>query len=163
MKQADAISLIQKAINSDKPQRWADLGCGNGTFTLALNSVLPAGSHITAVDKQAQNLPVDFLKADFEKDDLPLSGLDGILMANSFHYVRDKPKLVKKLEACFAACPTFLIVEYETTRSNPWVPYPINYQNLLQRFTGLGYSTVNKLAELPSRFGGAMYSALIRL
>jgi hypothetical protein len=58
---------------------------------------------------------------------------------------------------------TFLIVEYDTVSSNPWVPYPVNYQNLLQLFTGLGYSTITKLAEVPSRFGGSMYSALIRL
>jgi len=162
MKQTDAVSLLQNAITGNQHQRWADLGCGGGTFTIALNSILPAGSHLIAIDKNAQNLP-NFLKADFEKEDLPLSGLDGILMANSLHYVRDKPKLVKKLEACFVANPTFLIVEYDTTRSNPWVPYPINYQNLLQLFTGLGYSTINKLAEAPSRFGGSMYSALIRL
>jgi hypothetical protein len=58
---------------------------------------------------------------------------------------------------------TFLIVEYDTTRFNPWVPYPINYANLHQLFTTLGYTSITKLSEAPSRFGGRMYSALIRL
>ena len=58
---------------------------------------------------------------------------------------------------------TFLIVEYDTTRFNPWVPYPINYANLHQLFTTLGYTSITKLAEAPSRFGGQIYSALIRL
>lgn len=163
MQQSDAINLIQKAITSDQPQRWADLGCGSGTFATALNNILPTGSHITAIDKQTQNVPVDFLKADFAKDDLPLSNLDGILMANSIHYVRDKQKLIKKLETYLSTNPTFLIVEYDTTRFSPWVPYPINYQKLQKLFTELGYTSVNKLAERPSRFGGRMYSAVIRL
>lgn len=161
MEPSKAISLIQNAIPTDQPQNWADLGCGAGTFTLALDSILPAGSQLTPIDKQIQNLP-NFIKANFEKDDLPLSGLDGILMANSLHYIRDKQKLVKKLESYFSANPTFLIVEYDTTRFSPWVPYPISYQKLETLFAEMGYSSITKLAELPSRFGGRMYSALIR-
>lgn len=163
MQKSDAISLIQNGITSNQPQRWADLGCGAGTFTLALDSILPTGSHVTAVDKQPQNLPVDFIKANFEKDDLPLSNFEGILMANSFHYIRDKQNLIKRLETYFSANPTLLIVEYDTTRFSPWVPYPINYQKLVTLFTSLSYTSITKIAEAPSRFGGRMYSALIRL
>ncbi|MES2063448.1 MAG: methyltransferase domain-containing protein [Bacteroidota bacterium] len=163
MEQADAIYLIQKAITGTSPQKWADLGSGSGTFTLALQTLLPEGSNLTAIDKQNQNLPVPFIKADFEKDKLPLTELDGILMANALHYTSDKTELIKKLETYFAKIPTFLIVEYDTTTYNPWVPYPINFQNLHQLFTGLGYRSITKLADITSRFGGRMYSALIRL
>lgn len=163
MQQSDAINLIQKAITSNQPQRWADLGSGTGTFTTALNNILPSGSHITAIDKQSQQLPVDFIKANFANDDLPLINLDGILMANSIHYIRDKQRLIKKLETYFSSSPTFLIVEYDTTRFNPWVPYPISFQNIHQLFQTLGYKNINKLAEMPSRFGGRLYAALIRL
>jgi ubiquinone/menaquinone biosynthesis C-methylase UbiE len=163
MKVEEAIALIRNGVTGDGPQRWADLGCGGGTFTFALQSLLATGSRITAIDKQKQVLPVDFIKADFEKDDLNLRGLDGILLANSLHYVRDKTRLIKKLENYFAAKPAFLIVEYDTSRSNLWVPYPISYQNLRQLFTCLGYSSVNLLAEVSSRFGGRMYAALVRL
>jgi len=163
MQQSEAIYLIQKTITGDQPQHWAELGSGSGTFTLALQKLLPTGSHLTAVDKQAQKLPVSFIKADFEKDDLDLDDFDGILMANSLHYVRDQAKLIKKLEACFSTMPTFLIVEYNTERASPWVPYPINCQNLLKLFTTLNYTSITQLANLPSRFGGQIYSALIRL
>ena len=163
MQQTEATNLIKGAITTQQPQKWADLGCGSGTFTIALQSLLPTGSQVTAVDKQRQNLPVNFIKADFEKDELNLSGLDGILMANSLHYIRDKQKLVKKLEAYFASRPTFLIVEYDTTRFSPWVPYPINYQKLEQFFVTVGYTAITKLDEMPSRFGGRMYSAVVGL
>ena len=154
MKSADAIKLIEKGITATTPQRWADLGCGNGTFTLALKSLLPAVSKVIAVDKEHQNLP-DFIQADFINDDLALGPLNGILMANSLHYVKNKPPLLQKLNP-----PNFLIVEYDTTRSNLWVPYPVNFKNLNQLAGNLGYQ-ITKLTEHPSRFGGALYSALL--
>jgi ubiquinone/menaquinone biosynthesis C-methylase UbiE len=163
MQAADAITLIKNGITGPQPQYWADLGCGNGTFTLALRSLLPPGSRLTAVDKESQKLPVNFLKLDFEKDTLPLSGLDGILMANSLHFVADQPALIKKLEPCFAADPRFLIVEYDTAGPNRWVPYPIPFARLQQLFAEPGYNTITKLHEIPSRFGGSMYSAIVTL
>ena len=154
MKAEDAIKLIEKGISTAQLQRWADLGCGSGMFTKALASLLPPGSKVIAVDKEPQNLP-DFIQADFINDDLQLGALDGILMANSLHYVKDKARLFKKFDV-----PKFLIVEYDTARSNPWVPYPISYANLEQLAKGLGYH-IEKLATQPSRFGGNMYSALL--
>lgn len=62
MTQRDAIALIDHpllhAASRDHwadlatiaPVRWADLGCGSGTFTLALAGLLPSGSTIDAID-----------------------------------------------------------------------------------------------------------------
>lgn len=88
MNASDAIKLIEKGVTAMQPQRWADLGCGSGTFTRALASLLPAGSKVIAVDKMFQNLP-DFINADFTTDDLQLGHLDGI-DGNSLHCVKDK-------------------------------------------------------------------------
>lgn len=154
MNAADAIKLIEKGITGDELQLWADLGCGSGTFTRALASLLPVGSKVLAVDKERQDLP-NFIQADLINDDLQLGALDGILMANSLHYVMDKPQLIRKFNA-----PKLLIVEYDTSRSNPWVPYPIDYTTLEQLAASLDYYIV-KLATQPSRFGGTMYSALL--
>lgn len=164
MKPVDAISLIQKGIAADRPQQWADLGCGSGTFTGALYELLPTGSKIMAVDREAQklNIPVDFIKANFEKDALSLIRLDGILMANSLHYIVDKPALIRKLEAYFSTAPYFLIVEYDTERSNPWVPYPLSFHKLQQLFEGLGYDRIIKLGERQSVYSNAkMYAAVV--
>ncbi|WP_121812051.1 class I SAM-dependent methyltransferase [Mucilaginibacter kameinonensis] len=166
MQQAEAIALIQKGITSDLPQHWADLGCGSGTFTIALASLLPPKSRITAIDKNNQRLPalsdgikIDFIKANFVDEPIVVSPLDTILMANSFHFVASKTKLINQLEHTFKGNPRFLIVEYDATKANPWVPYPISYQKLNHEFSLLGYR-VDKLAEMPSRFGGVIYSAL---
>jgi ubiquinone/menaquinone biosynthesis C-methylase UbiE len=150
MQLPEATELIKGGMSGKKPQCWADLGCGSGTFTHALKGLLPAGSRLTAIDKAPQRLPVNFVLADFEKDELPLKRLDGILMANSLHYVADKEKLIKKLEKYFLEHPAFLIVEYDTNRGNRWVPYPLSFDLLNQLFTGLGYTSVSKLSSLPS-------------
>jgi ubiquinone/menaquinone biosynthesis C-methylase UbiE len=165
MRDEDAISLIGKAVSGHEPQVWADLGCGSGTFTKALNSLLPAGSHITAVDREKQWLDllnVEFLRANFERDNLKLSGLDGILMANAIHYVAEKAALIRKLEPMFTSSPRFLVIEYDTDRANPWVPFPITFKQLQTLFGTLGYHKIVKVSERPSAYrSGNMYCALI--
>jgi trans-aconitate methyltransferase len=163
MQLSDAAVLIKKAISSDMPQYWADLGSGAGTFTKALFSLLPPGSRITAIDRESQQFSepeIDFYRADFVADPLPLKNIDGLLMANSFHYVRDKATLVDKLETCFTDSTRFLFVEYDTSRSNPWVPYPIPFNELKLFFANRGYRTEH-IGERKSRYGGTMYSALV--
>ncbi len=173
MKQKEAINFIKKAIpHSEKPQIWADLGCGGGTFTNALGQLLPSGSHIYAIDAQTQDFPkvisnnvsIDFIKADFESSDFNFSNLDGILMTNSLHYVKDKQLLINRLEKYLSENKKFVIVEYDTTDSNQWVPYPINFFKLKELFIELGYSKIIKLEERQSIFGqGNLYSANIGL
>ncbi|MGN7756769.1 class I SAM-dependent methyltransferase [Chryseobacterium sp. 22532] len=171
MKQKEAIHLIEKSIlNSNKPQVWADLGCGSGTFTSALAHLLPNGSHIYAVDNQSQNFPkslgnnvsVDFIKADFGDSDFNFSNLNGILMANSLHYIKDKVLLINRLEKYLSADKKFVIIEYDTAIANQWVPYPIHFLKLKELFTNLGYLKIIKLGEQQSIFGqGSLYSATI--
>jgi trans-aconitate methyltransferase len=164
MSHENAVALIQNAVTANVPQRWADLGCGSGTFTKALHSLLPLGSYITAVDRESQRLDMpgaEFVRANFEKDELGLSGLDGILMANSLHYVKDKAALIRKLEFSFADDPKFVVIEYDNRRANPWVPYPIPFEQLKSIFKGLGYTKIRKIAERPSAYSGMIYCALL--
>lgn len=151
-------------------QRWADLGCGEGVFTELLAGILPFQSEIIAIDQNSQRLDsimgneisVNFHKANFEKDKLNLNNLSGILMANSFHYVRDKEELIKKLETYFFENKQFLIVEYDTNVANKWVPFPINFEKLKELFHKFGYKSLEKLNVRKSNYGGEMYVAFIQ-
>lgn len=167
----EAIALIEPGVLSeDKPQHWADLGCGNGTFTYALAHLLPPGSSIIAVDSLPQklnksagnNVSIQFQLADISVESLTLPSLDGILMANSLHYIQEKEMLVKRLEPYFNTEKQFLIVEYESNTPNRWVPFPITFSKLSALFDNLGYEVVTRVNERPSSFGGTMYAALIR-
>lgn len=163
MQHYEATALIQNAIPTGAPGYWADLGCGAGTFTKALSGLLPEGSRILAIDREPQAFrspEITFTQADFVSDQLDLSGLDGILMANALHFVQDRTALIRKLETCFAGTPRFVLVEYDTETSNLWVPYPLSFAAMRTLFGGLGYSVL-KTGDKASAFGGRMYSALV--
>ncbi len=173
MELSEAIELIQNDhLPPAAPANWADLGCGSGLFTFALAHMLKAGSTIHAVDRDPvmlQALPnpnaiaIHTLQLDFVAATLPLRQLDGILMANSLHYVRDKKSLLTKLSACLKPGGCFLIVEYDTDRPVPqWVPYPVSFRSLQPLFVRHGLTSVQKLGERTSAYGRAnMYAAWV--
>src|SRR5688572_7114819 len=103
-----AVSLIEKGIDkSSAAQKWADLGAGKGLFTYALASILPQQSSVVAIDKLPETLAgivsrvtgvtISSLTKDFIEEDLGSQMFDGILMANSLHFVNDKPGFMQKL------------------------------------------------------------------
>ena len=167
----EAIELIRHPFFSTGKQLWAELGCGEGLFTLALSNLLLPGSKIIAVDKDIRNFKlvaltnsiiIEKIEADFILDDPGLKNLDGLLMANAFHFVKDKASFLKKMTTCFAGAGNFLMVEYDTDTANPWVPYPISFISLKNIFSIAGYSRVDKLNELPSKYRHAnMYAAFV--
>ncbi|MFT3747329.1 MAG: class I SAM-dependent methyltransferase [Agriterribacter sp.] len=167
MKISDATNLISRAIDSTIPQTWADFGCGTGTFTYALAECLQAGTTIYAIDAVQQyltpyrnNIKINFEKANFEKDMLQLPLLDGILMANALHYVKEKNVFLEKAVQYFPGNKKLLIVEYDTSSANQWVPFPINFNSLKTLLIKTGYEKTEKLGEFNSAFGGKMYAAV---
>ncbi|MCC6462549.1 MAG: class I SAM-dependent methyltransferase [Saprospiraceae bacterium] len=169
---AEATSLLAGApATGPRPETWADLGCGAGLFTFALAQSLPPGSLIHAVDKepvalqplpnpkQVELRPCQF---DFVQEGLPFQALDGVLMANSLHFVRDKTAFLQQLAPLLRPTAQWLIVEYDTLRSNPWVPFPIDFAGLRALFATAGYRQVRKLGERPSLYSRApLYATLI--
>jgi len=169
----EAIALIENdfLLTQDRPSVWADFGCGSGLFTRALCHYLHSGSRIYAVDKNnylernsiENKIEIIPIAADFERDVLPVNKLEGILMANSLHYVKDKYSFLFRCRQAFMN-ETFLIVEYDTdTPVRRWVPYPVSFTSLAQLFRSLGFNNITRLGERPSSYGRSpMYAALIR-
>ena len=171
MKITDAQTLISKAFYAGKgTEYWADLGCGSGTFTYALANCLKEGSTIYAVDKQmpslvpTNNVDIQCMDADIEAIVFPNQELDGILMANSFHYIKNKNSLIQRLRFFLKSDGRFLIVEYDMDKSNRWVPFPITFKELLLLFKNNGFDNVEKIGERSSIFGSQkMYACVIRI
>ncbi len=144
--------------------RWADLGAGEGAFTLALADLLGPEAQITAIDKDARALQTiegrfEVRVADFTRP-LGLSDLDGVLMANSLHYVRDKQPVLEAVRKILRPGGRLIIVEYGADRGNPWVPYPFTYAKWETMAARAGFKGTRLLKTVPSRWLGSMYSAL---
>lgn len=172
MRVAEAREFIKNAqLNNRQPTVWADLGCGDGVFTYALADLLASGSSIYAIDKSLQphnettgnKIEVKFQQADFISDELKLPKLDGLLMANSLHYVKDKKGLLAKLKQYLSTAVIFIIVEYDTLKANQWVPYPVNPEQLKRLFVSAGYNDFSITGERQSVYGPQkMYACAIK-
>lgn len=154
--------------------RWADLGSGTGIFTRTLRGILGAEAEIFSVDRDAGSLAeqrsafaaeypdatVHYVHADFTQP-LDLPALDGILMANSLHYVRyDRQQdVLRQIVGYLRPGGSLIIVEYNARHGNPWVPYPVDYALFGSLASGAGLRDILRLAAVPSRFLNEMYAA----
>lgn len=102
---------------------------------------------------------VQYIVANFTRQ-LDLPPLDGIVMANSLHYVRKKEPFLQQIRAYLRPGGRLLLVEYNADRGNPWVPYPLSYNTWAKLADQNGFTRTQLLATVPSRFLDEMYSAV---
>jgi trans-aconitate methyltransferase len=166
VEQRQLVDLIRPAVaGAGSGGAWADLGAGDGNFALALRTLLP-GATLTAVDQDAsaldrlaRRLPdAEVLRADFRRP-LTLSGLDGVLMANALHFVRDKRPVLELVYGYLRPGGRLVVVEYGADRGNPWVPHPFSFPTWQRMAAAAGFTDVREAGSLPSRFLGSMYCA----
>lgn len=154
---------------------WADIGAGTGAFTLALADLLGPGGRIVAVDRDrgalAQNaeavlarypgVRAETVVADFTGA-LELPILDGLLAANSLHFVPrgDQVDVIRTLASHLRPRGRFVVVEYDADRGNQWVPNPFNYASWERLATGAGLVGARRLHRVQGRFLGGIYSAV---
>jgi ubiquinone/menaquinone biosynthesis C-methylase UbiE len=168
----DHVRLIREGVEG-AGMIWADLGSGAGAFTLALADLLGPAGVIHSVDRdsgalrtQAASLHRSFpgtilhqYIADFTHS-IGLPALDGVVMANSLHFVRDKLPVLDLARRSMRPGGHFVLVEYEADQGNPWVPYPLSFRTWRALATAAGFEDTKAMARVPSRFLGAIYSAL---
>ena len=172
MDHSDHVGLIRDGV-AGSGKTWADLGCGDGAFTLALADLLGPGAVIHAVDRDARALErlrermaarvpatrLEVHRTDL-RDPLSLPPLDGVVMANSLHFVRDKARVLQQVRAVLVPDGRFILVEYEADRGNPWVPHPLSFGTWRSVAAGSGLRETRRLAAVPSSFLGSIYAAL---
>jgi ubiquinone/menaquinone biosynthesis C-methylase UbiE len=176
---ADHVGLLRAGLDGVAPgERWADVGAGSGAFTLALADVLGPGASIVAVDRDARALRANAHEmaarfpdvafetrgADFQRP-LDLTSLDGIVAANSLHFVpRERQvEIVRQLVAMIRPGGRLLVVEYDADRGNPWVPHPFSVATWQRMAAEAGLRETFEIGRVPSRFLGAIYSAASRV
>jgi ubiquinone/menaquinone biosynthesis C-methylase UbiE len=172
MNHADHVQLLKNG-GIQTGRVWADLGSGAGAFTLALADLLGESGTIHSVDRdagalreQARAMAAQFPKItlhqtamDFTKP-LDLPPLDGIVMANSLHFIQRKEPLLERLKALLRPNGRLILVEYNVDSGNPYVPYPLSYGTWEQLAKRCGFATTRLLATVPSRWLKEIYSAV---
>ena len=172
MDHRDHVRLLRDGVLGSGPT-WADLGSGEGAFTLALADLLGPGGSIHSVDRDARALGVQrqtlrdtfpdvevtALVADFTTP-LDLPPLDGVVMANSLHFVREKLGVLRLVRGYLRPAGRLILVEYDTDHGNPWVPFPLSVRSWATLATEAGFRDTRRLASVPSRLLGSIYSAL---
>ena len=172
MNHNDHVFLLRKGV-PEQGGTWADFGSGGGAFTLALADLIGPQGHIYSVDKDRgslreqeralrssfPNIAVEYIAADFTQR-LQLPPLDGIVMANSLHFVRKKDPVLQLINSYLRPGGRLLLVEYDTDHGNMWVPYPFSYGTWESLALQNSFVNTQFLARVPSRFFGGMYSAM---
>ena len=169
----DHVNLLRPA-NLPQGGVYADFGAGSGAFTLALRELIGLDATIYAVDKDKSSLRtletshrarfdtthnLILLPNDFSRP-LDLPPLDGVVMANSLHYFRDKEKLLRHVWEYLKPNGAVLLVEYNVDSGNLWVPHPLSFETYRILAPRVGFTEPRLLATHPSRFLKEFYSAV---
>ena len=169
----DHVELLRPAV--EPGGTWLDAGAGTGAFTLALADLLGQGGRIVAVDRDAGALreassamrdrfpgvTFEAVVADFTGV-LDLPTLDGIVAANSLHFLRSdqQPEAIRRLAGHLRPGGAFTIVEYDADLGNPWVPHPFSAARWPGIAAAAGLVGARSIGRVPSRFLGAIHSAV---
>jgi hypothetical protein len=178
------IELIQPGVPADGGA-WADMGAGTGNFTWALHALLGPASTIYAIDRDGKAIrrqnellagaghgaTIVPIQADFTRPlgrAARLPPLDGILMANALHFIRDQPAALNLL-ASYLRPPSagrqadarLLLVEYDLRAPVPWVPFPMPLDRFAELAAAAGLSAPELVGRRVSPSSGvAMYAAV---
>lgn len=173
MNHADHVNLL----SGGQPEThfsgvWADLGAGEGAFTLALADLLGDRGQIIAVDKDRRalaenarqlamrfpNTPAEHRAADFS-DPLDLPPLDGVVMANSLHFHKRKAPILDRVVGMLKPNGRLILVEYNVDSGNMWVPHPLSFETWRGLASAHGFEAARLLFVQPSRFLHEIYAA----
>lgn len=153
---------------------YADLGAGSGAFTLALRELVGSDSTLYAVDQDKSALGnlekahrarfhstenLLLLPKDFSRP-LNLPPLDGVVMANSLHFFKDKLTILRHVWSLLKPAGTLLLIEYNVDKGNLWVPHPLTFETWQTLAPQAGLDTPRLLAKAPSSFLKEFYSAV---
>jgi ubiquinone/menaquinone biosynthesis C-methylase UbiE len=173
MQHADHVDLLRPA-NLPQGGMYADFGAGSGAFTLALRELVGSDATIYAVDKDKSSLRglehnhqsrfnttrnLILLPNDFSKP-LDLPPLDGIVMANSLHFFKDKEGILRHVHGCLKPNGALILVEYNVDKGNFWVPYPLTFETFHAVAPRAGFTEPRLLAKKKSSFLNEFFSAI---
>lgn len=182
MKLDEAVGFLRPAIPSRAASVWADFGAGRGTFTEALASILGREATVFAVDHDRESVralealrdlgapglaTVVAVLGDFRRpeliDELRGRSLDGALFANALHFVPDAEAVLRRIVRWVRPGGRLVVIEYDRTSPNPWVPHPLPPAKLAEVAARVGLGAPREVARRASSYHREMYCAVLRV
>jgi len=155
---------------------WVELGSGRGVFTSTLARRLGDGARIVSIDRDGASLMEQRrvlearhpgvqleLRAANIAGALDLGHPDGVLAANALHYLPPAARgglLTRLREALAPRGGRLVVIEYDTHRTNPWVPHPLPLARLRREAADAGFGSLRGMARVAGNFGSGVYAAL---
>ena len=102
---------------------------------------------------------VDAVVADF-RDGLPDGPFDGVLAANSLHFVSPLDGVLAAIHGALGPGGRLVLVEYDADRGNPWVPHPVSFAAWQRLAPAAGFDQPRLIHRVPSRFLNAIYGSV---
>ena len=175
MNHSDHVTLLRDGI-PEPGGVWAELGSGNGAFTLALAELLGPAAHIYSVDKKKNRLRrqerevrerfpgtrLETITADYTRP-LNLPPLDGLVMANALHFQHHKDGVLQLIYNYLRPGGRLILIEYNVDRGNFWVRHPLSYPTWERLAARNGFVGTRLLQTRPSSFLREIYSAVSRV
>ncbi len=173
MEHSEMVALIRGGVVTTKAT-WADLGAGTGNFTWALAALLDLEAVIYAIDRDARAIiaqgqrmlhdapraTVIPRQADFTQR-LDLPPLDGALLANSLHFIRDQRRVLASVVQLLRPGGRLLLVEYEVSDPIRWVPFPVPFHRFAALASELNLEPPQLLGQRRSPSSGiVLYAGL---
>jgi ubiquinone/menaquinone biosynthesis C-methylase UbiE len=171
----EANNLIQNGAGNAAGETWADLGAGEGTFTLALAQLVGEQGRVIAVDhdvaairelrrisQEVPSPPIDVVAADVTRLKLPDVQLDGALLANVLHFIEDPTTVLARVRQHLRPGGRVLVVEYDRRARSNWVPFPLPMSRLDMIASAAGLAMPVEVGRRKSRYQGELYCALLQ-
>lgn len=176
MDHTEMVELIRAGVGGPGGT-WADFGAGTGNFTWALAALLGPTATIYALDRDGKAIarqrellaqvarPLAAIvpqQADItQRITLPL--LDGVLMANVLHFVRDQPGALALAVSYLRPGGRLLLVEYDLAAPLRYVPYPVPFERFAALALQVGCHSPVRVGQRVSPSSGiVMYAAQAR-
>jgi ubiquinone/menaquinone biosynthesis C-methylase UbiE len=149
---------------------WADIGAGTGLFTTAICEIVD-NVRVYAVDKSPHALwslearagtTIHVVEGDFAGS-MEIPQVGAILLANALHYAPDPVAVLSNVSEYLQPGGKLVLIEYETSRANRWVPYPIVFESFVGMCDRVSLQEPELVASRPTMYGHEhMYLALTK-
>ena len=137
---------------------WIDAGCGNGTFTFPLASMV---SKIIALDTNKHNLSyleskissemnIETKLFDFNIPSWYESPVDGILFGFSLHDNSNHKKALENAYFQLKGKGKLVVFEYSSDKPVFWVPHPLPLNRLFPILDNLAFQDIQVVENFPA-------------